>query len=234
MLPGATCTGSLTGQFENISLSDIQIYAPQQSAGVLLGSPRLPMRGLTFTDVVVHAGCDTAAHLRPGGFEAAFPLLPVAVPPDMYVHIFFVLIAVVAALVLLVARAFWVRAASNSRSFVAGVGALLLGGVGALAARLAVLSPAMTSGYYVCEGIEDGVAMGSTWPVPPCFIDRTTRQLTSPERLLPCANQHLGWLGVGSALAVLFAAACMRRAWHERSERGAGRPREYAMVATSS
>ena len=27
--------------------------------------------------------------------------------------------------------------------------------------------------YYKCENV-DGVATGATWPVPPCFMDRTT------------------------------------------------------------
>ena len=28
--------------------------------------------------------------------------------------------------------------------------------------------------YYKCEGVQSGVAMGDTYPVPPCFEDRTT------------------------------------------------------------
>ena len=27
--------------------------------------------------------------------------------------------------------------------------------------------------YYYCEGVSQGVATGTTWPVPPCFEDRT-------------------------------------------------------------
>jgi hypothetical protein len=29
------------------------------------------------------------------------------------------------------------------------------------------------TGYYDCENVENGVATGSTWPVPPCFEDQT-------------------------------------------------------------
>ena len=29
--------------------------------------------------------------------------------------------------------------------------------------------------YYYCENVQDGVATGGTWPVPPCFEDRTSR-----------------------------------------------------------
>jgi hypothetical protein len=28
--------------------------------------------------------------------------------------------------------------------------------------------------YYLCENVVGGVATGATWPVPPCFEDRTT------------------------------------------------------------
>ena len=28
--------------------------------------------------------------------------------------------------------------------------------------------------YYECKGIAGGVAIGDTWPVPPCFEDKTT------------------------------------------------------------
>jgi polygalacturonase len=31
--------------------------------------------------------------------------------------------------------------------------------------------------YYYCEGVKDGVATGTTWPVPPCFEDRTDKAL---------------------------------------------------------
>ncbi len=31
--------------------------------------------------------------------------------------------------------------------------------------------------YYYCEGVGSGVAKGSTWPVPPCFEDKTDRAL---------------------------------------------------------
>ena len=27
--------------------------------------------------------------------------------------------------------------------------------------------------YYKCEGVQDAVAMGDTYPVPPCFQDQT-------------------------------------------------------------
>uniref|UniRef100_A0A7S3C172 Pectate lyase superfamily protein domain-containing protein n=1 Tax=Haptolina ericina TaxID=156174 RepID=A0A7S3C172_9EUKA len=218
LLPGASCTGSLTGRYEDIVLSDIQIYAPQQSAGVLLASPLLPMRGVTFIDVVVHAGCD-AAQLKPGGFTSAFPLLQPTVPPDTLVHTFYALVAGAMLLALLAARACWVRATDRARSAAAGLGAILFAIIGALAARLAVWSPGSTSGYYVCEGIVDGVAMGSTWPVPPCFVDRTTRRLESPQRVLPCAYSQRGWLGAGGTLVGLFAVACLRRAWHGGCER---------------
>jgi hypothetical protein len=29
--------------------------------------------------------------------------------------------------------------------------------------------------YYYCEGVSNGVAIGKTWPVPPCFEDRTDK-----------------------------------------------------------
>merc|ERR1711871_678441 len=31
--------------------------------------------------------------------------------------------------------------------------------------------------YYKCEGVKSGVATGTTWPVPPCFEDKTDATL---------------------------------------------------------
>ena len=31
--------------------------------------------------------------------------------------------------------------------------------------------------YFYCKGVSAGVATGDTWPVPPCFEDRTTRSM---------------------------------------------------------
>ena len=35
--------------------------------------------------------------------------------------------------------------------------------------------------YYTCSGVASGVALGDTWPVPPCFEDRTTPGLAGLE-----------------------------------------------------
>lgn len=35
--------------------------------------------------------------------------------------------------------------------------------------------------YYHCGGVDAGVALGSTWPVPPCFEDKTDNTLRSRE-----------------------------------------------------
>ena len=29
--------------------------------------------------------------------------------------------------------------------------------------------------YHTCEGVQNGIALGDTFPVPPCFQDRTER-----------------------------------------------------------
>ena len=31
--------------------------------------------------------------------------------------------------------------------------------------------------YYVCEGVQNGIARGNTYPVPKCFKDETTATL---------------------------------------------------------
>ena len=38
-------------------------------------------------------------------------------------------------------------------------------------------------GYYKCEHVTSGVATGATWPVPPCFEDRTDKTTTNRGRL---------------------------------------------------
>jgi len=37
--------------------------------------------------------------------------------------------------------------------------------------------------YFYCEGVENAVAIGDTWPVPPCFTDQSTTR--SPKSALP-------------------------------------------------
>ena len=53
--------------------------------------------------------------------------------------------------------------------------ALLLTGAAVLSAHRATLVPRLRDPavYFVCEGVEGGIATGATWPVPPCFLDRT-------------------------------------------------------------
>ena len=55
-----------------------------------LGSPELPMRGVTFDDVVVHPGCRSAGYPPrwngPLSFETTFARLPPSVATDGYVR----------------------------------------------------------------------------------------------------------------------------------------------------
>ena len=94
--------------------------------------------------------------------------------------------------------------------------------------------------YFVCEGVEGGIATGATWPVPPCFLDRTAASAAAaavaaaagadPAKREPnalrgapaaeaCAHELVAaWLGYGvaSALLLLGAASCLLRGCHVR------------------
>ena len=86
--------------------------------------------------------------------------------------------------------------------------------------------------YFVCEGVEGGIATGATWPVPPCFLDRTTagaaaagaaaagadpatpepNALRGASAADACAQDlAAAWLGYGvaSVLLLLGAASCL-------------------------
>lgn len=218
VLPGAECGGSRSGQYEDLLLQGVHVYSSSGSSGVLLGSAALPMRGVTFDDVIVHPECGAASALKAGGFASAFRHLPQQVSPDLGVLAFYPLLAVSALLALTTASALWVCASPRARACALRLCGLLLLCVGALAARLAWLSPALRdkSTYYLCEGVEGGVAMGGTWPVPPCFADRTTRAYGPRDHMElrghPCTSyQREPWsLGVASALVLLAATRCLQ------------------------
>ena len=91
--------GSTSGQFSNITLRNVQLYSSTQSPGVVLGSPLLPMRSVTFQDVVVHPECGAASRNKAGGFGEAFPRLPRTVPRDGFVTVFYVLLVVLSLIV---------------------------------------------------------------------------------------------------------------------------------------
>lgn len=187
LLPGAPCTGALTGQYERITLRDVHIYSPQQSPGVVLGSPLLPMLGVTFDSVIVHPECGAASRLSGDDFRASFARLPQsAVPADPYVSAFYGLLACSVLLLLLLpwlastaGRFACVRRAAPTCTRLRSTGcSVTLACVAVLAARLALINVRLgdTTSFYVCEGVEHGVASGDTWPVPSCFADRTHRR----------------------------------------------------------
>ena len=39
--------------------------------------------------------------------------------------------------------------------------------------------------YYKCEGVENGLALGDTYPVPPCFLDNTDKQILAILNISP-------------------------------------------------
>ena len=112
--------------------------------------------------------------------------------------------------------------------------------------------------YFVCKGVEGGIATGATWPVPPCFLDRTTAGATvagaaataagaaaagaDPAKPEPnalrgaaaaeaCAQDLAAvWLGYGvaSVLLLLGAASCLLRGCRVRSRDDPTPPSEIA------
>ena len=214
MLPGAQCSGSLTGQYERITLRNVHVFAPHQSPGVVLGAVGLPMRGVVFDSVVVHTACGAASPFARGGFPSAFPRLPTAVAPDPAVPALYVLVGVGASAAVGGVLVFWARAGASVRRRLRWGAALLLGLLALLLARVAAVSARLqdTSQYYSCEGVEGGVATGATWPVPPCFVDRTTHAPHSSRCL------EGGWwartpvqLGLLAGVAACASAGCLAR-----------------------
>ena len=208
ILPFAACAGSLTGQYENIAFRNVHIFAPAMSPGVLLGSLALPMRGVTFHSVRVHSECGAASHLNSGGFTSAFPRLPTVVHPDHRVTAFYALVGCAVLLMATLAAGCCTRGSRRLGLRTGGALALVL--VAMMAGRAAWLSPQLrdTSAYYMCEGVEQGVATGETWPVPPCFVDRTTRRGWG-KGASPCVStRDLVRFGGVSALA-MAGAACL-------------------------
>ena len=212
MLPGASCTGSLTGVYSDILLRNVHIFSPSQSPGVILGARGLPMSGVVFDSVVVHpAACREASPMLAGGFHGAFSRLPNLVVPDPNITVFYVLVTSGSVLLLIACIFTWARGGEKIRA----AAALLLFAFAALAARLATVSLRLkdTTAYYMCEGVERGIATGATWPIPHCFVDKTTRNLATSR----CSDESSWWahdavvLGSLSALAVAAAICCLTR-----------------------
>lgn len=38
--------------------------------------------------------------------------------------------------------------------------------------------------YYACKGVKNGIATGDTWPVPPCFQDKTTNRKSNNHSII--------------------------------------------------
>eukprot|EP00964_Phaeocystis_antarctica_P079587 scaffold49593_cov63-Phaeocystis_antarctica.AAC.2 len=104
--------------------------------------------------------------------------------------------------------------------------------------------------YFVCEGVEGGIATGATWPVPPCFLDHTAASaaaaavaaaagadpakreanaLRGAPAAEACAQELVAaWLGYGvaSVLLLLGAASCLLRGCRVRMRDDPPQPSE--------
>jgi len=123
------------------------------------------------------------------------------------------------------ARPSWNRRSARVRGSVRSLAscsvAMLLITLSALSAHLATLAPRLRDQglYFVCEGVEGGLATGTTWPVPPCFLDHTAASTAAsaaagadPPAAEACEHQlAAAWLGYGvaSLLLLLGTAGCL-------------------------
>ena len=195
-IPGAPCDGTPTGRVEHLTLRQVTIRAPTGAPGVLLGAAAMPMRAITFEDVLVVPQCDDAS-IDDGGlpFRDTFGRLPATVGEDGYVRAFYALSAIAALgaplgtwALLHAARPCWRRRSARTRATAAAVAAHAAAAIaavcGAILIRLGALMPRLSdaSAYYVCKGVEGSVATGTTWPVPPCFTDRTDARAAAAAR----------------------------------------------------
>lgn len=214
-LTGAHCTGATTGVYAHLTLKDIDIFDPRHAPGVLMADPALPMRHVTFHNVRTHVRCGAASPLSADGFERAFSRLPTTVAPDWHVTLFSWLVAAGALATLALCATIAVRGSARARTLASAAFAL----AAALGARFAFLSIRLedATAYYVCEGVNGGVATGDTWPVPPCFVDATVahRRPMAARAVAACGggllpSEAVRWASASAAL-LLSAGLCCRR-----------------------
>lgn len=183
LLPGAQCNVARGSFYENITLRNIRINQPSRSIGVLLGDEDTPIRNLSFDNVVVTNDPITASV---GSLFPAVANLPVEDSILKRIHVFFIWSAL--GLLLLIGLSFlcvfygyvndrrlrcghW--SSCGSRLWLAFAVVVCVLGTGVLRFSIVQDRIYQPARYFICRGVVNGVARGSTWPVPSCFRDET-------------------------------------------------------------
>lgn len=180
-IPGTVCHGERNGTYENIVFHNITIVqdndSSSSSSSVLMGSLDNPMRGVVFDGVRTIVQPQSTEW----EYDQVFPLLRRVshITTDRYVLVFEFLLALGFVLLLGgMGYSYWKLVHSRWKSMTwYGITTLL---TLVVVLRYVVVSHRLVeSSYFVCEGIQDGVARGDTFPVPPCLRDETTTTTTT-------------------------------------------------------
>jgi len=185
-VPGAECRGQENATYQNVTLRNVTIQRPVRGAGVIMADPHFPMEGVVFDGVRVDPCGSSESN---PSVDETFPMLPLRSRRDSYVEgsqllAFAAILLLGTALIKKIAScASHPRWRTRRTIKVASVAAAASAVVVPLAARTVQLALSMSQpdGYFVCKGVDAGVATGKTWPVPSCFVDRTDPGSAGPD-----------------------------------------------------
>jgi len=191
-LPFQQCHVVPNGVYRNITLKDVQIRNPAGSPGVIMGDDEHVIEGMTFENVEVVQG---PVSVSPEQLHSMFSSLNYPVDDPIAKRTVAVFVSVVSVLVvvlvaLTVRRIRWHTSREindgNLASHCRRPTARLLKALAILATvafliafiiishTMALVPQVSKPGqYFVCQGVRNGVAKGSTFPVPHCFADET-------------------------------------------------------------
>jgi len=180
-VPGAECFGMPNSTYRNVVFRNVLIRNPQGSPGVILADENFPMDGIIFEDVRVDTCADDLT-----SFVDTFPILDEFVLVHDRFVTYFAIIVFLAVVLGVTPCVVCVRKGCLTKSFweERRLGFYFcLGFLACLVIFLIILmswfahisiQTGSQDSYYVCKGVTNGIALGSTWPVPSCFEDQTT------------------------------------------------------------
>lgn len=154
VLPGAQCHGQVDRYAYNITLRSVRIVQPRGNLGVIMGAIPSTFNSLVFDSVRVYN--------EPMPIPSYFKTFVYVSTPDPYLLGTLISIAVLLAFVCVCV-------------FLCRQLGYIVSGVLFLFACFLSLSLLTRSSmvYTRCEGVDNGLAIGNTWPVPDCFENST-------------------------------------------------------------
>lgn len=215
LLPTAHCNGQPERYAQRVTLRHVRIVQPRGNLGLIMGAhPPATFTSIIFDSVRV---VNEAESPRP---ESLLPLAESSTPDPYLGGTFSILFLI--ALLLCFSCLKW-----TLMGYAIACGIFTSGALMSVFAFLHLMNLKGDT-YTRCEGVENGIAMGDTWPLPDCFEDQTTGE-KGTYNYTPMSYGGVA-LGLLVSSLVIFVITCFRRTWGRRR----GTPTNYIPLETMS